>query len=225
MSSTEILTRNELYNLVWSIPLLTISKKYALSDNSLRKICIRMQIPLPQVGHWMQLQFNKKVHIAPLPENYSGEETVTLTLRTENDQPSSENPVKLLAHSLRNDNTISFQVPDRLQTKNPLILAAKEELTGKERYANAGVVHCHWGELDIKVGVENVGRMLRFADTFLRVLEQRGHVIDFLSGYTSVNVNGQRMKILFRERLKKHIVKGTHYDSTELHPTGILVFK
>lgn len=39
------LTRNELYELVWSEPLLTLSKKYNISDNGLRKIWVRMNIP------------------------------------------------------------------------------------------------------------------------------------------------------------------------------------
>lgn len=225
MSNTETLSRQQLYNLVWPTPLLTLSKKYTLSDNGLRKICIRMQIPLPQAGHWMRLKFNKKVRIVSLNGNYNGEDSVALPLRTEKSPPPTENPVKLLAHALGNDKTISFDVPERLHSKDPLIIAAKERLTAKNRYDRTGVVYCHTGELDIKVGIDNVDRMLRFADTLLRILQHRRHTIDFISGYTAISVNGQRMKILFRERLKRHIVKGTHYDSTELHPTGLLVFK
>ncbi len=42
------LSREELYNLVWSEPFSTLSKKYAISDVGLRKACIRMNIPLPR---------------------------------------------------------------------------------------------------------------------------------------------------------------------------------
>lgn len=37
-------TRTELYDLVWSELLLTISKKYNISDIELRKICSRLNI-------------------------------------------------------------------------------------------------------------------------------------------------------------------------------------
>ncbi len=64
----QIFTRKELYDLVWSESLLTLCKKYAISDVGLRKICVRMNIPLPKAGHWMKLQFGKKVRVIPFPE-------------------------------------------------------------------------------------------------------------------------------------------------------------
>ncbi len=54
-------TRKELYDLVWKEPLLTLSKKYDISDVGLRKVCIRMKIPLPKAGHWQKLRHGKKV--------------------------------------------------------------------------------------------------------------------------------------------------------------------
>jgi hypothetical protein len=46
------LSRRELYNLVWSQSMLSLSKKYNISDVGLRKICRKMKIPTPAVGHW-----------------------------------------------------------------------------------------------------------------------------------------------------------------------------
>jgi hypothetical protein len=62
-----ILTREELYDLVWSLPMLSLSKKYEISDTGLRKICWRMNIPLPQAGHWQKIRFGKKPVKFPLP--------------------------------------------------------------------------------------------------------------------------------------------------------------
>ena len=56
-----ILTRQELYDLVWENPLSKLAKKYNLSDNGLRKVCKKLDIPLPKNGHWQKIQFNKKV--------------------------------------------------------------------------------------------------------------------------------------------------------------------
>lgn len=49
--NSETLTRKELYDLVWSKPFTTLAKKYLISDNGLRKICLKMDIPLPKSGH------------------------------------------------------------------------------------------------------------------------------------------------------------------------------
>ena len=62
------LTRNELYDLVWSKPLTTLAKEYAYSDNGLRKICIKHNIPLPKSGYWSKIKFNKKVKKEKLPK-------------------------------------------------------------------------------------------------------------------------------------------------------------
>ena len=77
-------TRKELYDLVWSIPMLSLSKEYNISDVGLRKICIRMSIPLPKAGHWQKLQFGKEVVKIPLPNNYKGEQEITLGVRNDN---------------------------------------------------------------------------------------------------------------------------------------------
>ena len=100
--NNEVLTREALYGLVWSTPLLALSKKYAISDNGLRKVCTRLNIPLPKGGHWMKVQFGKKVKVMPLPEDANVDQTVLLELRNEGDPIRSSNPVKELTkfHSL-----------------------------------------------------------------------------------------------------------------------------
>jgi uncharacterized protein YggU (UPF0235/DUF167 family) len=47
----EIVTRKELYDLVWSVPLQPLSKKQAIAGVGRRNICVKMEIPLPKVGH------------------------------------------------------------------------------------------------------------------------------------------------------------------------------
>ena len=77
------LTRKELYDLVWSESLRSLSKKYNISDTALRKMCIRMGIPMPKPGHWAKLQHGKSVLVKTLPSNYSGKQETTLELRDE----------------------------------------------------------------------------------------------------------------------------------------------
>jgi hypothetical protein len=40
------ITRNDLYEMVWKEPMTTLTKRYGISDNGVRKICIKLQIPL-----------------------------------------------------------------------------------------------------------------------------------------------------------------------------------
>lgn len=80
----ELLSRKDLYDLVWTQPLLTLAKKYQISDVGLRKACIRMNIPTPRVGYWQKLQFGKNQKKIPLPGNHSGMSELTLLIRDEN---------------------------------------------------------------------------------------------------------------------------------------------
>lgn len=58
--------REKLFNEVWSEPMTTVAKRYGLSDNGLRKRCIKLEIPLPPVGHWAKIQAGKES--APKPK-------------------------------------------------------------------------------------------------------------------------------------------------------------
>ena len=50
------LTRQELYNKVWSIPMIKLSKKLGISDKGLAKVCKRYNIPTPYLGYWAKRQ-------------------------------------------------------------------------------------------------------------------------------------------------------------------------
>lgn len=223
----ETLTRNELYDLVWSVPLLTLSRKYAISDVGLRKICVRMEIPLPKAGHWQKLKFNKKTNQPKLSANYNGDKEVSLSLRTEEMKNITATPSasKILQQQIEQEMKPALSVPEKLSNPDKLIVTARESLNRKDRYEHNGMVSCERGELDIRVARPNIPRALRFMDTLIKALRKRGHDIEINNDKTYVRIDGQKIEIRFREKLKKEIVKGTHYDSTEYRPTGILAFQ
>ena len=53
--------RETLYQEVWQDPVTTVAKHYGLSDNGLRKICKKLDIPLPEAGYWAKLRAGKAV--------------------------------------------------------------------------------------------------------------------------------------------------------------------
>jgi hypothetical protein len=61
-------SRQELFELVWSMPMTKLSKQFELSDVGLRKICVKHQIPLPLQGHWTRKQFGKEAPRTELPD-------------------------------------------------------------------------------------------------------------------------------------------------------------
>jgi hypothetical protein len=53
------LTRKELYDLVWSEPMMRLARRYGLSDVGLAKICRKCDIPRPPRGYWAKKQVGK----------------------------------------------------------------------------------------------------------------------------------------------------------------------
>ncbi|WP_415910132.1 hypothetical protein [Oleiharenicola sp. Vm1] len=47
-----LLTREELYARVWSVPLLQLAREFGISDVALGRMCRRRNIPCPPPGYW-----------------------------------------------------------------------------------------------------------------------------------------------------------------------------
>lgn len=58
--------RTKLFNEIWSEPMTTVAQRYGLSDNGLRKRCIKFGIPLPPMGYWAKLKAGQKVTPKPI---------------------------------------------------------------------------------------------------------------------------------------------------------------
>ena len=64
----QTIKREELYEEVWSVPLTQLCAKYGLSDNGLRKVCKRLNVPVPRRGYWAKVEAGHKPRKTPLPK-------------------------------------------------------------------------------------------------------------------------------------------------------------
>lgn len=60
-------SRRQLYDLVWSKPVVSLAKEYGFSDVGFAKICRRHNIPLPPRGYWAKVKAGLQVARPPLP--------------------------------------------------------------------------------------------------------------------------------------------------------------
>lgn len=81
--------REALFLEVWSIPMTILSKKYGLSDDGLRKVCIGLNIPLPRAGHWAKQAVGKAPQRPQLQPTEGPTEYKSWRL-TDPDAPSSK---------------------------------------------------------------------------------------------------------------------------------------
>jgi len=75
----ERLSRRELYELVWSYPLVRLAERFGVSNVAVGKACTQMHMPLPGRGYWARLASGKRVFKIPLPPRPPGlDETVVI---------------------------------------------------------------------------------------------------------------------------------------------------
>jgi hypothetical protein len=59
--------RQELYERVWQFPLRKLAIEYGISDVGLAKVCRKLEIPLPGLGHWTKIACGHTIERPPLP--------------------------------------------------------------------------------------------------------------------------------------------------------------
>ncbi|MZQ49779.1 MAG: hypothetical protein GT598_12340 [Bacteroidales bacterium] len=108
-----ILTRKELYDLVWSKPVAALLRKFDIKNSELRKILNEMDIPTPEMGHWQRIQYGKSLEIKLLPNDFLGRDNITLTLR-DIDSLFNKSPQKTLKESIINSTKLPLKAGRKL---------------------------------------------------------------------------------------------------------------
>src|SRR6266478_10151871 len=60
--------RQELYEKAWQFPLRKLAPEYNISDVALAKVCRKLEIPLPGLGHWTKIACGHTIPRPPLPQ-------------------------------------------------------------------------------------------------------------------------------------------------------------
>ena len=230
MSNSKI-TRKELYDLVWSTPMTKLATQYAITDNGLRKICKKMEIPLPKAGHWEKLKAGKEVIVEKLSQNYSGINEIDLTKREKgfvstNGQTSE---LAILQKEIENSIGDELVVPEKLNNPHELIKDAKRNME-----ASKSSKDLHNGLIDHRRGFSfyvqptNLSRALRFMDTLIKVMLLRGHFVryDYDRNQLVFKINDEDFQIAFREKSKRIEVESKYtWDRFRKVPSGIFLLQ
>lgn len=55
MTRTNVITREDLYELVWSTPMIKVAEKFDVSGIYLARVCAALRVPRPERGYWAKL--------------------------------------------------------------------------------------------------------------------------------------------------------------------------
>jgi hypothetical protein len=73
---TNMVTREELYELVWSTPMIKVAEKFEVSGSYLARVCTELRVPRPERGYWAKLAVGKAPQRPVLPEPLPGDPLV-----------------------------------------------------------------------------------------------------------------------------------------------------
>jgi hypothetical protein len=68
------MTREELYELVWSQPMTEVAKRLGVSGSYMARVCTQLAVPRPQLGYWAKHAVGKAPPKPPLPAAHPGDQ-------------------------------------------------------------------------------------------------------------------------------------------------------
>lgn len=116
------LTRQELYDLVWSEPMIKVAATLGVSGVALAKTCGRHTIPVPTRGYWARIRTGKRVDRVPLhPRGLGMPDTVRMGGSRWWRQRIGDEPENLLEAEIPPSPQFSETVPELLERVHQLV--------------------------------------------------------------------------------------------------------
>lgn len=164
-----MITREEMYELVWNVPTTAAAARFGVSDVYLARVCAALDVPRPPRGWWRKTLNGTDPPPSPLPP--AGPLTLDCW------DPRRSQPVKRLARLAR------VRAGAAKAGIHPLVFVAREIFGA----ADSSVDKTHLAPLrsetiDLTVSREALTNGLSFADALFKLLESRGHLVKVAPG-------------------------------------------
>ena len=222
--------RQELYEKVWQFPLRKLAAEYNISDVGLAKICHKLKIPLPGLGHWTKIACGHTIPRPPLPDAA--------------DLPPVFRSIPKETMSILPEDEAKFEVIERItgtvtppvtrkMLAHPLIDKTKQVLSGA-RAGDRGILWAgrdvDW--LDIRVSKDRLARALRIMAAIVHLVEKEGFKVlveKSNSESTTAVIYGEKIRFGVVEKsrqIKSATTLGSYtYNRVTLEPTGMLLLE
>ena len=210
------LTRQQLFDLVWTKPMYELCQQFGLSSNGLRKNCKKLNIPIPYIGYWSKLKYGKNPEKTPLPKTLDSsnavvelkklneEELARHKFKLEEDKPN-RTPYDVVKEEIDQMNPKLFVVPERLYAKDPLIFDTKEKYRDKHNgyWERSPYTSKAEQALNVQVSKGQLERALKIFSTIIKVLRKRGHDVIVKERETFALIHGERVLLRLQEKKKR----------------------
>lgn len=166
-----MITREELYRLVWSQSGVALAATLGISDSYLKRVCTALDIPRPEPGWWNKHKAGHAPAPALLPAARPGRPT------SWSKAASGGPPIR--PHYRRND----LLHPPVSDGTHLLVAQAEELFKTASLSADGTLLQTNWRYHAIDLTTSNTGLVscIQFANSLFVELEKRGHLITLAS--------------------------------------------
>jgi hypothetical protein len=215
---SKMISRTELYNQVWEIPMMNLAKQYGLSDVGLAKICKKHKIPRPPRGYWARKAGGYNMKRLPLPKGDDVAIEISPSIRSQSVYQVKDSLAGMSPPHEADEEPIV--VPDRLSSPHSLTRQSSDILTGLQPN-ELGLVNPPKTEcLDITVSKDSLRRALRIMDTVLKTLEKRGHSVYLSEGRTKTKISDVPISFGISEKLVTRKKRPEEHDLSGRYSFG-----
>ena len=221
-------TRESLYDLVWSEPFTSLSKRFKISDVGLRKICLRFDIPIPNRGYWRKVETNNlNGFVKPdLPNEETSYPDIHFHVRTKDIMDKEREEKELYErYKLKFLNDPNCKVKPELEC--PHFIISQILTLRRLSWYDVPEIDFSWAFLKyptihLNVPEELFDRSIRIMDIFLKSIPKAGYHLGVSNDNYRYYIYSRRKRFEFGI-IEKH--KIAYPGTNHLVPTGKLAFK
>ena len=205
---THELSRVELHEKVWTIPMRTLAKQFGISDVGLAKLCRRHAIPLPGRGYWARIQHGQQPAKNSLPE-VADTRLDAITICPS--EPRHRGPL----------DPAGFEKPPTIQVgiDGPIahpVAARIERSISKKSVDDRGLLLTLQGRIvPVKVCAETLNRAVRLLDALFTALEESQCVLEWPKPYDkplTIICEKEKIRLVITETVKRTDHKPTQEE-------------
>lgn len=163
-------TREQLYNLVWSEPMLKVGERFGVSSSYMARICTLLNVPRPERGYWAKLAVGRAPEQPPLPDARPGDHLTWTRI--------GELPVvhRALPKPPTNTTRRRSRKSEPRPTQHRLLVGAKALFeSGRLSYYADYLKPTKRLLVDLAVTKTGLDKALAFANELFIALEERGY--------------------------------------------------
>lgn len=224
-------TRKELYDLVWTTPMVQLAKEFGLSDNGLKKKCEKHNIPRPPQGYWVKLEHGHDVPQTPLTEvDDSSLETIEFYEPIEVVVATDEHKASPPRHAREEfwlETALDFKYPEKIHKYHPLIRKCRTNSKGKiyNRYGHVSF----WAEdsgIDVTITKGMVDRVSKFLHVIIMLFGSMGWRLETRSGsrgyreYAAFVFEDEELQFKIKEPVKQSLHVKTEKEKNDKYFWG-----